>query len=344
MSTQINVTVDSGGLLERSRQQQAANRQGYVMRNEQNKAAAQGESELQQRRTAEGRDPATGQVISSTGSRLRRVDQRPAAFRAASGYDKYVVDYRNPILSFTGSDGTRFYINTLYFKKASSSSLALIQPDYIYYNDLLRVSSTASFAAGIYGAICAQSTGTPEGAFLSQDNIITFGSYAFSPKPRATSYTTGIDFYPCYTGSSLSSSFSARIISNKQFGINSFVTAYTCELFIDFGQAGAPCTCNILYQGFSLVFDYTAPTLIPDASWCRISLTGDTSNLFIHINGTLWLAVPIASYTFDFTDQLSVQYQNALTGSGLIKIGTCAAFDKAIYSQPNYTVKSLLKT
>ena len=111
MTTRINVTVDDGGLLDRNAQQQAANRQGYVVRNEQNKAATQGEAELQQRRTAEGRDPAAGQVLPSRGSRIRRIDQEPAAFRYGGFIQigAVIFKYNTPSINFFYDSETENY-------------------------------------------------------------------------------------------------------------------------------------------------------------------------------------------------------------------------------------------
>ena len=83
MTTRITVTTGDGGLLERNAQQQAANRQGALVKADAEQAAAEGAEQQRQRRSAEGLDPATGRPLPSAGStsRLTRIDQELAAFR-----------------------------------------------------------------------------------------------------------------------------------------------------------------------------------------------------------------------------------------------------------------------
>ena len=83
MTTRITVTTGDGGLLERNAQQQAANRQGTLVKGQAEQAAALGDSQLRAERIAQGRDPTTGRPLPSAGStsRLTRIDQEPAAFR-----------------------------------------------------------------------------------------------------------------------------------------------------------------------------------------------------------------------------------------------------------------------
>ena len=83
MSTRINVNVDSGGLLERDKQQRAANRTARLIKENAAKAAEEGKKQRNKRREAEGLDPVTGLPIPSPGSssNIRRYDQEPAANR-----------------------------------------------------------------------------------------------------------------------------------------------------------------------------------------------------------------------------------------------------------------------
>lgn len=84
MTTRITVTTGDGGLLERNSQQQAANRQGSLVKGQAEKAVALGDEQLRKERIAQGRDPLTGFPLSLAGStsRLTRIDQKPAAFRS----------------------------------------------------------------------------------------------------------------------------------------------------------------------------------------------------------------------------------------------------------------------
>jgi hypothetical protein len=83
MSTRINVNIGDGGLLDRNAQQQAAARQANQQRASADKAAAEGQRQLEQERIRKGLDPATGERLPSAGSssRIQRIDQEPAANR-----------------------------------------------------------------------------------------------------------------------------------------------------------------------------------------------------------------------------------------------------------------------
>lgn len=80
MTTQINVTVDSGGLLERSRQQQTANRQAFAEGEQRTSAEQTGTEQRQKRLTAEGRN-ANGDLFPGRRPQLNRYRQEPAANR-----------------------------------------------------------------------------------------------------------------------------------------------------------------------------------------------------------------------------------------------------------------------
>jgi hypothetical protein len=83
MSTRINVNIGDGGLLDRNAQQQAAARQANQQRAAADKAAAEGQRQLEQERIRNGLDPGTGERLpsASSSSRIQRIDQEPAAFR-----------------------------------------------------------------------------------------------------------------------------------------------------------------------------------------------------------------------------------------------------------------------
>jgi hypothetical protein len=92
VTTRITVTADSGGLLDRNAQQQAAARQAALLKAQAEKAAASGEAQLRQDRINAGLDPATGRPLPSTGSTLGRVDQQPAAIRRRPPALGYVLE------------------------------------------------------------------------------------------------------------------------------------------------------------------------------------------------------------------------------------------------------------
>jgi hypothetical protein len=86
MSTRINVTVDSGGLLDRNTQQTAANRQARLLQDGRAKAETTGTAQRRARFAAEGRDPQGRPITTPTpasgfGSRINRYTPDPAANR-----------------------------------------------------------------------------------------------------------------------------------------------------------------------------------------------------------------------------------------------------------------------
>jgi hypothetical protein len=83
MSTRINITIDSGGLLDRNAQQTAANRQAKVLADQRAAAEAEGVERRAADRIAAGLDPLTGLPAStpSSASTINRLDQEPAANR-----------------------------------------------------------------------------------------------------------------------------------------------------------------------------------------------------------------------------------------------------------------------
>jgi hypothetical protein len=83
MSTQINIVVNSGGLLDRNAQQTSANRQAKLTIDVQAKAAEEGIAELEKRRLQQSLDRLTGKLFpgGNNASKIRRIDQEPAAFR-----------------------------------------------------------------------------------------------------------------------------------------------------------------------------------------------------------------------------------------------------------------------
>ena len=107
MSTTINVTVDDGGLPAKNRQQTAANRQAFVQGQASQQAAQQGADQRAADRRAAGLDPTTGRPLASAGasSRLRRIDQKPAANRNnVVVWDIDYTDLTPPLTYYTYED------------------------------------------------------------------------------------------------------------------------------------------------------------------------------------------------------------------------------------------------
>lgn len=84
MSTQINVTVGSGGLPEKAKQQQQAARQAQLEKERQQRIQAQGQEQRSAALAAEGRAP-DGSLLFGINAKQPLAQPRPAAFRSDTG-------------------------------------------------------------------------------------------------------------------------------------------------------------------------------------------------------------------------------------------------------------------
>lgn len=83
MSTQINVTVGSGGLPDKAKQQQQAARQAQLEKERQRRIEAEGAAQRTTRLAAEGRN-AQGQSLTGTPNAAPRLQDEPAAYRSVT--------------------------------------------------------------------------------------------------------------------------------------------------------------------------------------------------------------------------------------------------------------------
>lgn len=81
MTTQINITVDSGGLTDRAKQQQQAARQAQLEKERQQRIEAQGQKQRDDALASQGRAP-DGSSLSNTNSTTPKIERRPAAQRS----------------------------------------------------------------------------------------------------------------------------------------------------------------------------------------------------------------------------------------------------------------------
>lgn len=88
MSTQINVTVGSGGLPDKAKQQQQAARQAQLEKERQRRIEAEGADKRNARLAADGRN-VQGQSLTGTPNAAPRPQDEPAAFRSAN--DDYLM-------------------------------------------------------------------------------------------------------------------------------------------------------------------------------------------------------------------------------------------------------------
>ena len=100
MTTQINVTVDRGGLLERNKQQTNANRQARLEQDAQSATEAEAQQKRTERLAADGLN-ADGTPKASNYPKTQRVNQQPAANR--SGIKLY-LDLNHPPIEVIEDD------------------------------------------------------------------------------------------------------------------------------------------------------------------------------------------------------------------------------------------------
>jgi hypothetical protein len=84
MTTQINITVDSGGLADRAKQQQAAARQAQLQKEASLRLETQANAARAIALATQGRDT-NGNLATSTAFRQPEIDRRPAANRSGQG-------------------------------------------------------------------------------------------------------------------------------------------------------------------------------------------------------------------------------------------------------------------
>jgi hypothetical protein len=96
VSTQINVTVDSGGLGARVKQQQNAARQAQLERERTQRVEIEGRTQRDAKRAAEGRTP-DGQPLYGTLSKTPEIDRRPAASRVTVALSAFALQWRGDV-------------------------------------------------------------------------------------------------------------------------------------------------------------------------------------------------------------------------------------------------------
>jgi len=110
MSTNINITAGDNALLDRARQQQAANRQAQLNREASNRLEAQATAARTTALAAQGRD-ANGNPITGAPFSQPEIDRRPAASRFGQGLDLGHLwkfgDIRREVVS-TGIESAQF--------------------------------------------------------------------------------------------------------------------------------------------------------------------------------------------------------------------------------------------
>jgi hypothetical protein len=193
VSTQINVTVDSGGLGAKVKQQQNAARQAQLERERTQRVEVEGRTQRDAKRAAEGRTP-DGQPLYGTLSKTPEIDRRPAANRYQQG-SMTAVDYVtttstgvNPVFTLTvGPPGRN--VNVVATTPAPSGAQATNLP-------------------------ASADTQSPEAVvgFLTTFPPDFFGFTWRTQYPCGTTFQTGINSPPY---NSVSSSQSPQVVTNN---------------------------------------------------------------------------------------------------------------------------------
>jgi hypothetical protein len=156
MSTQINVTVGSGGLPEKAKQQQQAARQAQLEKERQQRIQTQGQEQRNAALAAEGTAP-DGSLLYGIGARQALTQPRPAAFRSGNKETvtmSWVVIGSNNWYANISSDFTGTIIRALestYTGTNSGRSLHISSTDGTYWHSIVNSSdlkAPAGFTPG----------------------------------------------------------------------------------------------------------------------------------------------------------------------------------------------------
>ncbi len=293
MTTRITVTTGDGGLVERNAQQQAAARQASLVKAQADKAAALGESQLRQQRIAQGRDPATGLLLPSPSSRLRRLDQQPAAFRTTSS--DTIIALPSNITAILPDDEGDYYIN---------GPLNANKPvSYAYYGSQVAgnlVTAPEVLSGGQFGL--AYLFGTPEDGRSRFELIFPSdgtGEFFWRPFPSANrsinSFTVETSFRRFSTASKNCSLHMDLVTNAVSYAFNASIENDTLNLASYKTGEGTHSTLA------NLNIDISPLT---SAGWNQAALILSTNNLSFYWNGSLVATaapsevIPVASYSY----------------------------------------------
>jgi len=277
MSTRINVNIGDGGLLDRNAQQQAAARQANQQRASADKAAAEGQRQLEAVRISQGRDPLTGERLPSAGSssRIQRIDQEPAANRQGGLLDLLVVP-SGPYIT-TPSVGPTSYLKALV--KSNKRSIPFTRdlpfgdgsqvnttPEFVFTADDGPAGSTSLSAALPPPSIL---TSRP-GYILTIDEVNTLMQPGFAPQDNYPADVYGRD-YDVFISSGLDADWRSAPSAQAML----FKQAYNAITFPQSSAAPFIRTPNGSYEAgipvgrlsavpeFTLEFYYRATTVTP---------------------------------------------------------------------------------
>ena len=162
MSTLIDVSVDLGGLLQRSRQQIRANRQSRLEADSREVAAVEGKRQRTAQQVVNGLD-ANGNPIGISRA-INRLEQEPAAFRYgkkvlfAPLYQPFIETQTFPELTLR----TKYFLIDDTARKGAGTGSGSVQPNRWYYRAIDYENSVA--AGGATAVTSLVSEGGPSGA------------------------------------------------------------------------------------------------------------------------------------------------------------------------------------
>lgn len=312
MGIQINVTVNSGGLLERSRLQAAANRQAFVEGQQRNKAEQTGKEQRLERLAAEGRDAQSNLILPGRArqSALDRFIPQPAARRSGLNLPGLTIFYDRALRQPTNE--LIVWSNFLYKGGIKASNL-LPQSEEVY-------------ATGqVYGSASLLTLGYPykyiemtpiEGAsavetIFHRGKILTEDEWTCITDIRLPS-PSGQALWAFYCGDT-------RVGVFYEPGDDQF-------LFIATGPSFQ--FRFIASQGFG---------------WLRFSVTYAAANLLLHINGKWVASIP---YSISYATRAFAQerYVQSNVGASLnYALGLTRFVPRPLYAEEDYIVTPILK-
>ena len=359
MSTQINVTVGSGGLSDKARQLQTAARQAQLEKERQQRLEVQGAEQRNAKLEAEGKAP-DGSPLYGSGFKQPEVERRPAANR--STFDSYVYylptepNFSIELLDGGGVGGSPFLrLDTDYTIYKNRRAI----PPFNYHLFIQHATHTPSYTystnGGPYGEPSIEIVNPPPAGLLSQGMLFNLGPV------RSTTYTSvgvqrpfteltlELDFASTFSNNFLFSqgvialdveknlSFRASWSLSRGFGSEELALGLNVAVVNETDGSVVQTLCSYFDLGDSDVLAF------PDLQlWRRYAFVVRKSSATFFVNGASILTVPYAS---SLEQSLSLTTTTmSVSNQFLDDAKLCAASftPKALYSA-QYTPRSLLR-
>jgi hypothetical protein len=382
MSTRINITIDSGGLLDRNAQQTAANRQAKVLADQRAAAEAEGVERRAADRIAAGLDPLTGLPAStpSSASAINRLNQEPAANRQNKG--KGYLYYCPNTTTLEAAEITPGFANSnVYtilpvFSIGSGGKLIPRRKDIASVGDTrLELPVLAHLSAPSEPSLVFRDSAVYNQSWVkfldsteAQNRVewtnlrgqFTFNDVdtAFIPLrvPQEVEYTVEADIYYPQLDNGQRNQFALDL--RLWADINDTITYIDPSLIQDNTQCAfkfdnLPNTNSGFFSlsatvnfakpsGTFFGFDDLVDFYLFRAGWNRYSLSYKNGRLYAHWNGNLMGAIDIPKETFNNKYQAVTLLADAETETIMPAISAVRFIEKCLYEGTNYTPSTLV--